>query len=349
MFRRLFLNTPQQIDRRQRRMFAGLIWVLLYTILFIPWLGSNWKLVLSVPAIEIFTMITIFVLNDKVLTILLKKRMLVIYVLLIIIIIGGLAYLTGHLETFIITHFETDEPYKTHQLIIKNSVLMIYSVFVSTITTIALRDYDNKEAHNKLLAEKKEMELKFLKMQINPHFLFNALNNIYSMSVTEDKNSSEAILRLSSMFRYILDNNTGYVNIEQEVEHIQNFIEFQKLCSEGEDNINFNSVITDKSIQIPSMLLQPLVENCFKHGKTSDHESIDVSLTAVDGEIHFVTSNKVCNKADIPPSGIGLKNVMNRLELYYPNNFSLESTQENCIFALTLHINTKINAERKEL
>lgn len=349
MFRRLFLNTPQKVDRRQRRMFAGLIWVLLYTILFIPWLGSNWKLVMSVPAIEIFTMITIFVLNDKVLTILLKKRLLTIYVLLIIVIIGGLAYLTGHLETFIISHFDTDEPYKTHQLVIKNSVLMIYSVFVSTITTIALRDYDDKEAHTRLLAEKKEMELKFLKMQINPHFLFNALNNIYAMSVTEDKNSSEAIMRLSSMFRYILDNNTGFVNIEQEVEHINNFIEFQKLCSEDEDNINFNSTITDKSIKIPSMLLQPLVENCFKHGKASDKESIDVSLTATDGKIHFVTSNKICNNTDLQTSGIGLKNVTNRLELYYPHNFSLESTQENSIFAINLYINTKINAERKEL
>lgn len=340
MFRRLFLNTPHQVDRRQRRMFAGLIWVLLYTILFIPWLGSNWKLVLSVPAIEIFTMITIFVLNDKVLTILLKKRLLAIYILLTIIIIGGLAHLTGHLETFIISQFDIEEPYKTHQLIIKNSVLMIYSVFVSTITTIALRDYDDKEAHIKLLAEKKEMELKFLKMQINPHFLFNALNNIYSMSVTEDKNSSEAIMRLSSMFRYILDNNTGYVHIEQEVEHINNFIEFQKLCSEGEDNIYFNSVITDKNIQIPSMLLQPLVENCFKHGKTSHNDSIEVTLLANDGEIYFTTSNRVCNNADLPKSGIGLKNVMNRLELYYPNNFSLESTQENSIFATKLHINT---------
>lgn len=344
MFRRLFLNTPKQVDRHQRRMFAVLIWVLLYTILFIPWLGSNWKLVLSVPAIEIFTMITIFVLNDKVQTILLKKRLLAIYILLIITIIGVLAYLTGHLETFIISHFDTSEPYKPHQLIIKNSVLMVYSAFVSTVTTIALREYDDKEAHSKLLAEKKEMELKFLKMQINPHFLFNALNNIYSMSVTEDKNSSEAIMRLSSMFRYILDNNTGYVNIEQEVEHIHNFIEFQKLCSEGEDNINFNSVITDRSIKIPSMLLQPLVENCFKHGKTYDHELIDISLTAADGEIHFVTSNIICKNVNLPYSGIGLKNVTSRLELYYPNRFSLENTQENCIFAIKLHINTKVNA-----
>lgn len=340
MFRKLFLNTPEMVDRRKRRMFAFLIWVLLYTILFIPWLGSNWKLVLSVPALEILIMVTIFVINDKVLTILLQKRFLTFYILLIIIIIGGLAYLTGHLETFIISQFDTGEMYKPHQLIIKNSVLMIYAVFVSTITTIALRDYDNKEAHTKLLAEKKEMELKFLKMQINPHFLFNALNNIYSMSVTEDKNSSEAIMRLSSMFRYILDNNTGYVNIQQEVEHLQNFIEFQELCSEGEDNINFNSTITDTSIQIPSMLLQPLVENCFKHGKSSDKESIDVSLTTENGHIYFVTSNQICSNTDLPKSGIGLKNVINRLNLYYPNHFSLESTQENSIFAIKLHIDT---------
>lgn len=340
MFRKLFLNTPDKVDRRQRRMFAFLIWVLLYTILFIPWLGANWKLVMSVPAIEIFTMVTIFVINDKVLTILLRKKYLTIYVLLILITIGGLAYVTGHLETKIIAHFDSEELYKPHQLIIKNSVLMVYAIFVSTITTLALRDYDDKEAHNKLLAERNEMELKFLKMQINPHFLFNALNNIYSMSVTEDKNSSEAIMRLSSMLRYILDNNTGFVNIEEEVEHLNNFLEFQRLCSEGEDNINFESRIIDKNIKIPAMLLQPLVENCFKHGNTSCDEPVDIFIKAENGRVDFVSSNKICMNGDIPKSGIGLKNVVSRLELYYPKNFSLENTQENGIFAIKLHINT---------
>ncbi|MEG2318298.1 MAG: sensor histidine kinase [Rikenellaceae bacterium] len=344
MFRSLFLNTPQQVDRRRRRMFAFFVWVLLYTVLFIPWLGNNWKLVLSVPALEIFDMVTSFVVNDKVLTSLLQKKQLAYYVLLIIILIGGISYITGHIEIKIISYFCIDEPYKPHQLIIKNSVLMIYSVFISTITTLALRDYDDNEAHTKLLAEKNEMELRFLKMQINPHFLFNALNNIYSMSVTEDKNSPEAIMRLSSMLRYILDNNSGFVNIEQEVEHLTNFIEFQKLCSENEDNISFESSVTDKNIKIPSMLLQPLVENCFKHGKTTGGEAVSLSLVASEGKIYFTTSNKISSNIHESKSGIGLQNVIKRLELYYPNNFSLVNTQENAIFVIKLMINTKTDA-----
>ena len=349
-----FLQQIQQreikIDRRQRRIFARFIWLILYTILFVPWLGYDYRVVFIIPALEIASMIFAFIINEKVLTFLLVRKRIVIYTILIIIIVFGVSFVMGQLEFLIASKFNVEEPLKPFQMMIKNSVLMIYSVFVSTVTTFALQNYDDREINNNLMIEKREMELKFLKMQINPHFLFNSLNNIYSMSVTEDKNTPECIMKLSNMLRYVVDNNSGFVNINREVSHLKDFIEFNRLCSDGNQRVVFDYKVSDNGIHIPAMLLQPLLENCYKHGRSDD--VIKVSLTAEKGVITFITENRVSREEAEESTGIGLQNVRKRVELHYPGKYSMEAIRNGDVFITRLIIqaeNEEEDGKRKEI
>ncbi|MBE9488411.1 MAG: sensor histidine kinase [Bacteroidetes bacterium] len=344
-FRKLFLNTPKLIDRRQRRFFAFLIWVILYTILIIPWLGENYKVVFTIPAIEVISMISVFVINEKYFTKFIQQKRIFLYTFLILIFIGTVSFLVAHLEWNISNQMNINIPLKLHQLFIKNSVLMSYAVFISSMTTFALQNFDNKEQNSTLIAEKKEMELQILKMQINPHFLFNALNNIYSMSVMKDENTSEGIMKLSNMLRYVLDNKDGFVTAEQEVVYLENFINFNQLCSETECKVDFNYWIKNKKIKIPTMLLQPILENCFKHGLTGKEDYIMIELKTENNIVSFMTQNKTSSNIMTQKMGIGTQNIIKRLELYYPERFDLVTDLKNKIFTTKLTLRTNKNGE----
>ena len=197
-----------------------------------------------------------------------------------------------------------------------------------------------------MLIEKRDAtqnELSALKAQINPHFLFNNLNTIYSMASQNDERTSEVILKLSDFLRYILyDTSCDTIPLEKEVEIIRTYIGLQKervnpeitqviLTTEG----NFEGV------NIAPLLLLPLAENCFKHGigKSSGTISIDIKF---DGkQLHFKTENKIAlrEKTNAEENGgIGIKNVEKRLSLIYPELHSLKYSEHNGIFRLDMLI-----------
>ena len=124
-----------------------------------------------------------------------------------------------------------------------------------------------KQSAQQLRIEKQEAELNYLKSQTNPHFLFNTLNNIYSLARDKNDRAPEAILRLSKMLRYMLYEAGGaYVAIEQELKIIADYIELEKLRYDESLHVNFNYNVEDKKQALPPLLLVPLVENAFKHG-----------------------------------------------------------------------------------
>lgn len=198
---------------------------------------------------------------------------------------------------------------------------------------------ENELKHN---TEKVASELKTLKAQLNPHFLFNTLNNIYVLSLENSPQTPKSIEKLSSILDHVLYRcNSKFVSLESEINLLENYIDLEKLRYDERLQITFNTSIEKKG-EIAPLILLSLVENAFKHGAGEDSGSpkIDISIYNSTNEFKFVISNTVAVQQDISNrEAIGLKNIKKQLELIYANQFSLEVDTSNSIFTVTLIIN----------
>lgn len=224
------------------------------------------------------------------------------------------------------------------------------SVFAIIIFGISRHIYNHirlKRAAQQLKIEKQEAELNYLKSQTNPHFLFNTLNNIYSLARDKSDLAPEAILRLSKMLRFMLYETSGqYIAIEQELKIIGDYIALEKLRYDESLNINFNYDVEDMKQSIPPLLLIPLVENAFKQGvsETRNRPFISIHLSLKNRQLSFVVKNSVDGYAGDRnvKENIGLSNLRRQLELLY-TDFRLSIKQEEFLFTATLNINLAAN------
>ena len=203
--------------------------------------------------------------------------------------------------------------------------------------------YKNEKIRKELETQKLQAELSFLKMQINPHFLFNALNNIYSMAVMEKTTrTGDNILKLSELIRYMLyekEDEQYRVSLDKEINHINSFIDLQKLRHEGDTYIQFSIEGHTLDKKIPPLLLFPLIENSFKHGVLQDSaRPVAIQLRVSDRHLFFSIYNHKNNFLKDQTGGIGLTNVRKRLALLYPekHNFQIAETAEDFSIELQL-------------
>jgi len=178
-----------------------------------------------------------------------------------------------------------------------------------------------------LKSENLQSELKFLKSQINPHFLFNALNNIYTLSMIHSEKTPEMILKLSDMLRYILyDCQEEKVSLQKEIDYIRNYIDLQKLKEERSSSITID-VSADGRLKIAPMLLIPFIENAFKHGNVFFEDSgwLYIHLSTDNGRLHFSVRNSLPDREFTKDTagGIGLENVRKRLNMLYKDVYEL--------------------------
>lgn len=241
-------------------------------------------------------------------------------------------------DYFFISHHDTLEIY------------FIFIVFFILTTLIKLAEdwvSLNKSENKALKIQKQQIEnqLHYLKGQINPHFLFNSLNVLYSLAIEEKQEVTNAILQLSDILRYVIyDIEAGKISIKKEIELIKNYIEFEKNRHVTGSNIEFKFT-ADETIEIHPMLLLPLLENSFKHGLKSGLKNpyIDVKLNAKNKKIEFTISNnfkEITNHHRKDYKGIGLKNIQENLALIYPNkhHFSIEKNKDVFIVTLTIDL-----------
>ena len=237
--------------------------------------------------------------------------------------------------------------FKSVELLLEN--LMAYSagsVFFFGITRHIYRYVKLKQAAQRLLIEKQAAELNYLRSQTNPHFLFNTLNNIYSLTRDKSDLAPESILRLSKILRFMLYETSGaYIAIEQELKIISDYIALEKLRYDESLHINFSHDIEDMKQALPPLLLIPLVENAFKHGvsETRSQPFVDIHLSVNKRQLIFVVKNSSETFAEekIQPGikeNIGLSNLRRQLELLY-TNYSLDVEQGPSVFTATLKIN----------
>ena len=199
-----------------------------------------------------------------------------------------------------------------------------------------------------LQSEKKqkevEAELAWLKNQINPHFLFNTLNNISSLTQVDADEAQDAVMQLSDLLRYAMyETNKKKVPISGEINFMRNYIELMKLRCNEKTRVSFRTMVPNPDMLIAPLLFISLVENAFKHGVDGSKEAtIDISLMQEDHQITFTCDNTNNPKPDIDRSGsgIGLDNTRRRLELLYPGHYQWEQhvTPENIY-----HVNITIN------
>ncbi|WP_439185161.1 sensor histidine kinase [Carboxylicivirga taeanensis] len=221
----------------------------------------------------------------------------------------------------------------------------IAMLFISTLFWIYSDSRKRKQHELSLVNQNLVNEMKFLKSQMNPHFLFNALNNIYSLSMLHSVKTPEMVLKLSAMLRYVLyESEDVKVKLGKEVDYIKNFIEFQRIKIEGIPNVHVDIDRADRMKMIEPMLLIPFVENSFKHSKIEDTENgwISMLLTTDDENIYFEIANSVPKTkiAADKNSGIGVENVKRRLKYLYPNKHAISIDIDEVSYRLNLKINT---------
>lgn len=191
--------------------------------------------------------------------------------------------------------------------------------------------------------EKLETEMKFLKSQINPHFLFNALNNIYTLTLIKSDAAPENLLRLSAMLRYMLyDCKADRVPLEAEVTYLRHYIQMKLLKDSGGMNVEVFLQDTYPSLAIAPLLFIPFVENAFKHSKIEDLDKgwIKLELITVDHEVRFCVQNSIPENGYTKDTvgGIGLDNVRRQLELMYPDQHFLHIEKKSDRFDVQLNI-----------
>jgi LytS/YehU family sensor histidine kinase len=188
-------------------------------------------------------------------------------------------------------------------------------------------------------AERTNAELSFLKAQVNPHFLFNTLNNIYSMAVTKNENTAPSIMKLSNIMRYVTDEvRQNFVPLDSEIECMKDYIDLQKmrLGPTMKVNVSISGTTIDK--QIAPLILMTFVENVFKYG-ISSHEPSDITikLSTDEHNISFFCQNKLFDtKRNDDSTGIGIPNAQQRLKHLYPNRHFLDINTDKGLFTVQL-------------
>lgn len=173
--------------------------------------------------------------------------------------------------------------------------------------------------------EKAKTELMHLQSQVNPHFFFNMLNNLYGLVKTDSAKAQELILKLSDMMRYsIYEGQKDFVTIEEEVAYLQNYIELHKMRYRKKIEVNFNCHIEQEQQKVLPLLFIILLENAFKHGVENLRTDayVNIALSNIGDDILFEVENNFDPSSPESKSGIGLKNLKRRLELVYPNKHS---------------------------
>jgi hypothetical protein len=216
------------------------------------------------------------------------------------------------------------------------------TVFVlSFVFRMAINYFIIKRASEEALLQRSQFELKLLRAQVQPHFLFNTLNNMYYEAYLDSPRTALLIERLSEIMRYFVDQSSQEtVPLATEVQFLDNYIALEKIRIRPEPEIGFEKQF-DAGAPIPPMLLMTFVENIFKHGvdKISGCNKIAISLIQQKGYLYFSTKNSINRHAgEKKPGGLGLANLRKRLSILYDSNFQLETVNDGQYFTATLKV-----------
>lgn len=224
-------------------------------------------------------------------------------------------------------------------------VFFDYSLYMFVIVLFCAMLIKTNQRWRKLQQEQLETELSYLKAQINPHFLFNTLNSIYSLAIEKSDYTATAVVKLSGMMRYIIsESHKHFVSLEKEISYINDYIELQKFRLGGTVEINYSLQGSYAGKDIAPLILITFVENAFKYGvNPEEYSEIFVGFN-IDNDVLTlkVENNKVTAlQSKIEASGLGISNTRNRLEMLYPGEYKLMIDDGPEKFKVNLEVNLK--------
>ena len=236
------------------------------------------------------------------------------------------------------------EPFTNMRTRFYDNIIPVFLLVTTGAACRLIKDYlQTQRRLTEIAQEKAQTELKFLKSQINPHFLFNSLNAIYFLIDKQNTEARETLLQFSDLLRYQLyDCNADTIAIETEVAYLQDYIRLQKLRRDANYDVSVNIQSGITGFEIVPLLLIPFVENAFKH--ISHHQDaknfVHVNLARNNGSFSFYVENSKENQLQktLIPGGIGLTNVKRRLELLYPDKYNLEIHNNEETFRVELEL-----------
>ncbi len=204
---------------------------------------------------------------------------------------------------------------------------------------ILFKYLEREKEIEKALQERTELELRFLKSQINPHVLFNNLNTVYSYSIEKPEQTPDLILKLSDNLKHVLYESTeDYIPLDKELQYIDNYIDFQKIRTHGIKNVSYNVSVDSYHHKIAPLLLITIIENAFKHSPPNSDIIINIKVIQNTLECYIQNDISTVIKEKDSLESIGLSNLKKRLNLLYHNNYNLK-VLENETFTVTLHLN----------
>jgi len=225
--------------------------------------------------------------------------------------------------------------------------ITIFVLFISSLYSLALEFIQRDRQEIKLKAANLKNELKLLRHQINPHFLFNAMNNLYAIVQLKPEKAGEFVLKLSDMLRYVTyDCQNDKVSISKEINYLNNYVYFQKWRDQNFQDIHLDMDSSLYNLEIEPMLLIPFVENAFKHSYNQDTNCkrwVKISLHNEHNTLVFEVHNSIsqCNTQEEVPDeymGIGIDNVQKRLDLLYQDKYQLQIEKDTRSFLIKLMI-----------
>jgi two-component system LytT family sensor kinase len=273
-----------------------------------------------------------------------EKKRYGLYILFNLVVMGLLSHLFFRIDVQLVQNFRIEgapislPPYFQH---IRIFSLLTAVNLISLIFSLIYKVRSQELTEKQLSEEKLSTEVRLLKAQINPHFIFNSLNNIYSLAYSKSDQTPEAVLKLSHMLRYVYyDCSRDEVTLGAELEYIKNYIAFQQMKSPHEQAIILDFDGIDEGFRIAPMLFIPFVENSFKYSKIEDQKDarVEIKLTTSGKELSFKIVNTHPENGHSPGSGVGIENVRSRLELTYPEKHELKVRDENNLFEVEMKI-----------
>lgn len=227
------------------------------------------------------------------------------------------------------------------------NIIRDYAVIALGVCIYIIGDYRKNQKHTeKLVKAKAEAEIQLLKGQLHPHFLFNSLNNIYSLALMKSDLTADSILKLTELLDYLVYKaNKDKVALSKEVQLLENYIDLERLRYGEKLQIETDLNIQNDTVMVAPLVLLPFAENCFKHGGSGSDGffRISVKLEADERRLFFQITNSKKNKPDrvLPTGGVGLENIRQRLSLLYPYSHQLNITDLDDTYSVGLVIHLK--------
>jgi two-component system, LytTR family, sensor kinase len=225
-----------------------------------------------------------------------------------------------------------------------NFILFLLVFAIGTGIAVTQQWLSTEAKHKATQNEQLQTELSFLKSQINPHFFFNTLNNIYALAAVNSPNTAPSILKLSAIMRHLIsDSQQEKVELEKEIQFIKNYIDLQLVRLTDKVDVQFTITGQENNHSIAPLLFIAFVENCFKYGvSTKENSFIHIAINSTANAIQFTAHNRIVNSHNTiaVTTGIGLNNVKRRLNLLYHEAHYLQIDEKNNEFLVTLNITT---------